>query len=68
VHQVPLLLEPVRARILIERDGPVTVTPLDQNGRKVDSLKPLEVSEREKGFSFEIDTAETRSVYFLLEF
>jgi len=68
VHQVPLLLEPVQANILIERDGPVTVTPLDQNGRKVEALRPLEVIDREDGFSFRVDTGETKSVYFLVEF
>lgn len=68
VDKVPLLLEPVRADIVIGRRGPVTVTPLDQNGRKVDALRPLDVIQQENGIRFRIDTGETKSVYFLVEF
>jgi len=66
--RVPLLIEPVRATISLKRSDSATVTPLDQNGRKVPSLQPLTVRQQGDMISFDIDTAATRSVYFLVEF
>lgn len=67
-RKVPLLIEPVRASIAITRRGPATVTPLDQNGRKVETLKPLPVKQGTNAIGFDVDTSETKSVYYLVEF
>ncbi len=66
-RKVPYLIEPVRATITLKRSGSVTVTPLDQNGRKVPDLKPLTVEAKNGTVVFDIDTSKTSSPYFLVE-
>lgn len=66
IGDAPLLLEPVRARVSLKRSGPVRVTPLDQNGRRIQRTIPVQGGEQ--SISFEINTADTQSVFFLVEF
>jgi hypothetical protein len=54
----PVLLEPVRARIAIQRRGRPTVHILDHDGRRTGRTLPV------RDGSFEIDTARDEAIYY----
>ncbi len=58
----PVVMEPVKARILIRREGKATVHVLDHNGRKTE--KTLPVSDG----VFEIDGARDKTCYYLVSY
>jgi hypothetical protein len=58
----PVVLEPVKADIRLERPGSFTVYVLDHNGRRTDRTLPVE------GNRFQIDGARDRTPYYLIRF
>lgn len=58
----PVLMEPVRARVTINRPGKARVISLDQEGRVADRVVPCE------GGVLDVDSARDRSPYYLLQF
>lgn len=58
----PVLMEPVRARVAINRPGKAKVISLDQEGRITDRVVPCE------GGAFELDSGRDRSPYYLLQY
>lgn len=58
----PIVMEPVKAKILIRREGTPTVHVLDHNGRKTGKTLPIE-----RGI-VEIDGARDRTCYYLVSY
>jgi hypothetical protein len=58
----PILLEPVRAEILVRRAGAAKVYLLDHSGRKTDRTLPI------RDGKFEIDGARDRTCYYLISY
>lgn len=61
IGKAPTILEPVRATIEFQRT-PKSVTPLDADGRAREGTATL------KGNVLELDTAEHKSIYYLVKF
>ncbi|HUU93595.1 MAG TPA: hypothetical protein VM238_20575 [Phycisphaerae bacterium] len=55
--KVPIVIEPVRARITLHRQGKATVYLLDYDGRRTDRRLPVQ------GWSFAIDGARDKTMY-----
>ncbi|MGE5570978.1 MAG: hypothetical protein ACM3S5_18235 [Rhodospirillales bacterium] len=64
----PVLIEPVRATILIRRPGRCDVHPLDHDGRRRPGTAPLAVVTSATTSGFQIDTGRDRAIYYLVEF
>jgi hypothetical protein len=58
----PVVMEPVKAKILIRRKGTPTVHVLDHNGRKTGKTLPID------GGILEIDGARDETCYYLISF
>lgn len=58
----PVLMEPVRARIVVERPGTPQVIPLDHDGRITDRTLPVDQG------AFVIDGARDHTPYYLLRY
>ena len=58
----PVVMEPVKAKILMRREGTPTVNVLDHNGRKTGRMLPIE-----RGI-FEIDGARDKTCYYLVSY
>jgi hypothetical protein len=58
----PVLMEPVRAEIIVNRSGSPKVIVLDHDGRKTDVEVPISNS------TFEIDGARYKTIYYEIEY
>jgi len=63
----PLLIEPVKATIEIKGRKAGTLFALDHDGRKPADAKPSPVEKTKDGLRFQLDGAQSRTVYYLVE-
>ncbi len=66
--RAPVLIEPVRASIRIRRGGRCEVYPLDHDGRRNPSARPLDVRRSREGTEFQIDGGKYRTLYYVIDF
>jgi len=64
----PTIIEPVKATFELKGRKAAKVFALDHEGRKPANAQPLPVEKTKDGLRFTVDGAQTKTVYYVVEF